>query len=216
MTPEPERPRPAARRARRIQMLGGRPFRLPPRCANCDGYGLHAGVVIGAGKRAGLERLGRYIARPPLAKTRLEERTDGDLCITLKRPWAEGTTAIVLSRLELLERLAALVPPPRANQILYHGVLAPRSALRSAIAGGSSSSATAAGWPIRALRTLRSRWAGATRPVRGSRKTWLKRCGGTERLPNREPPTPSGRWTIWQLLRGAKRVLNAYFGHGVR
>ena len=89
MTPEPERPRPAARRARRIQMLGGRPFRLPPRCANCDGYGLHAGVVIGAGKRAGLERLGPSPGEDPAggadgrrplhhAEATLGGRHDGD------------------------------------------------------------------------------------------------------------------------------------------
>ena len=36
-----------------------------------------AGVVIGAKDRRGLERLCRYIARPPLAKPRLEERPDG-------------------------------------------------------------------------------------------------------------------------------------------
>ena len=32
--------------------------------------------------------------------------------------------------MELVERLAALVPPPRKNQVLYHGVLAPRAAWR--------------------------------------------------------------------------------------
>jgi hypothetical protein len=32
-----------------------------------------------------------------------------------------------------MERLAALVPPPRKNQVLYHGVLAPRSAWREEI-----------------------------------------------------------------------------------
>jgi len=114
-------------------VLGGRPYRLPPQCASCDGYGLHAGVVIGARDRKGLERLCRYIARPPLAKSRLETREDGTVVIRLKQPWADGTGAIQLSRLELMERLAALVPPPRKNQVLYHGVLAPRAAWREEI-----------------------------------------------------------------------------------
>ena len=48
--------------------------------------------------------------------------------IRLKQPWADGTGAIQLSRLELMERLAALVLSPRKNQVLYHGVLAPRAA----------------------------------------------------------------------------------------
>ncbi len=98
-----------------------------------DGYGLHAGVVIGACERKGLERLCRYIARPPLAKSRLETREDGTVVIRLKQPWADGTGAIQLSRLELMERLAALVPPPRKNQVLYHGVLASRAAWREEI-----------------------------------------------------------------------------------
>ena len=118
------------RRARRIQILGGRPHALPPRCATCDGYTVHAGVAIGARNRKGLERLCRYIARPPLAKERLEEKADGSLRLHLKRPWSDGTVAFVFSKAELVERLAALIPPPHKNQVLYHGVLAPRAAWR--------------------------------------------------------------------------------------
>jgi len=44
----------------------------------------------------------------------------------LKRPWSDGTTALELTAEELAERLVALVPPPRANQVLYGGVLAAR------------------------------------------------------------------------------------------
>jgi hypothetical protein len=78
------------RRVRRLQVLGGRPYRLPAQCASCDGYGLHAGVVIGARDRKGLERLCRYIARPPLAKSRLETRDDGTVVIRLVSPGLMG------------------------------------------------------------------------------------------------------------------------------
>ena len=121
------------RRAKRMQVLGGRPFQLPPLCASCDGYTVHAGVVIGARNRRGLEQLCRYIARPPLAKERVEALPDGRVRIQLKRAWSDGTTALELSRLELVERLVALVPPPRANQVHYHGVLASRSRLRARV-----------------------------------------------------------------------------------
>jgi hypothetical protein len=121
------------RRAKRVQVLGGRPFQLPPLCASCDGYTVHAGVVIGARNRKGLEQLCRYIARPPLAKERVEALPDGRVRIQLKRAWSDGTTALELSRLELVERLMALVPPPRANQVHYHGVLASRSRLRARV-----------------------------------------------------------------------------------
>lgn len=65
------------RRARRVQTLGGRTYRLPPRCAACDGYTLHAGTAVGPKDREGRERLCRYLARPPLARSRLAELPDG-------------------------------------------------------------------------------------------------------------------------------------------
>jgi hypothetical protein len=37
---------------------------------------------------------------------------------------------------ELLEKLAALVPPPRLNLVRYHGVLAPNAADRAQIVPG--------------------------------------------------------------------------------
>ena len=121
------------RRAKRVRVLGGRPFQLPPLCASCDGYSVHAGVVIGGRNRKGLEQLCRYIARPPLAKERVEVLPGGRVRIALKRAWSDGTTALELSRLELVERLVSLVPPPRANQVHYHGVLASRSRLRGRV-----------------------------------------------------------------------------------
>ena len=53
-------------------------------------------------------------------------------------PWADGTTSLVLSPTELIEKLAALVPPPRTHLIRYHGVLAPAAADRARIVPGPS------------------------------------------------------------------------------
>ena len=55
---------------------------------------------------------------------------------TLKTPWADGTTSLMLSPTELIEKLVALVPPPRRNLIRYHGVLAPAAADRAQIVPG--------------------------------------------------------------------------------
>ena len=123
----------AKMKVRRYQVLGGQRVALPPRCAACEGYNLHAGVALGARNRKAIERLCRYMLRPPLAKSRLEERADGAIVLHFKKPWSDGTTAMVFSPEELIEKLAALVPPPRANQILYHGVLAARSQWRAEI-----------------------------------------------------------------------------------
>jgi hypothetical protein len=46
------------------------------------------------------------------------------------RPWSDGTTGMKLSPLERLEKLAALVPVPRAHLVRYGGCLAPHSGLR--------------------------------------------------------------------------------------
>jgi hypothetical protein len=123
----------AGRKAHTTQVVGGRRWVLPARCATVDGYCVHAGVVVGARSRAALERLCRYVCRPPLAKDRLEELPDGSLRLRLKTPWRDGTSELHLSRLELLQRIAAIIPPPKANQVLYYGCLAPRSKLRPAV-----------------------------------------------------------------------------------
>jgi hypothetical protein len=51
----------------------------------------------------------------------------------MKRRFADGTEAIVLSPSELLERLSAMVPPPRAHQILYTGVFSSHSRWREQV-----------------------------------------------------------------------------------
>ena len=62
----------------------------------------------------------------------------GQILIRLKRTWMDGTQHLEFSPIELLEKLAALVPPPRVNQILYHGVLAPRAKWRQEIVAESA------------------------------------------------------------------------------
>jgi hypothetical protein len=56
-----------------------------------------------------------------------------ELSYRLKTPWKNGTTHVIFEPLELLEKLAVLVPAPRANLIHYHGILAPAAKWRAAI-----------------------------------------------------------------------------------
>lgn len=97
------------------------------------GFNVHAKVAIPAGDRARLERLCRYLARPPLAQERLTALADGRLRYEMKRPWRDGTYAVVLEPLELMSRLAAMVPPPRFHMIRFHGVVSSHSSLRSRV-----------------------------------------------------------------------------------
>ncbi len=49
---------------------------------------------------------------------------------THRRPLPDGTTHLLFTGLELLRRVASLVPPPRTNLTRFHGVFAPGAKLR--------------------------------------------------------------------------------------
>jgi hypothetical protein len=115
----------------------------PPRCVREGGMSLHADITIPAHDRMRLERLSRYILRPPVTLDRLEAQPDGRLAYRLKTPWRDGTTHILMERHELLERLAPLIPPPRAHQTRYYGILAPCASGRSQVVPSESGASAA-------------------------------------------------------------------------
>ena len=102
---------------KRIRTWGGsgesqEPEPSPRRCANVDGFSVHANVGLPAHQRAKLENLCRYMLRPPLAVERLERLLGGRLAYRRKTPLRDGTTHVIMSDGELVEKLAALVPAP--------------------------------------------------------------------------------------------------------
>jgi len=101
-----------------------------PRHAHREGFDLHANAAVPVGDRKRLERLCRYVLRPPVAQDALELTSEGKVLLRLRRPWRDGTRAIRFEPTELLEKLAAMVPRPRANLLLYHGAFAPRGCCR--------------------------------------------------------------------------------------
>ena len=109
------------------------PLRRHRRCAHIDGFSLHAQTAVHALDRAGLERLCRYGLRSSFALSRLSLRDDGRLSYRLKRPWPDGRTELTLTPLELLRRLAHLIPPARSHLVRYHGAFAPASPIRGKI-----------------------------------------------------------------------------------
>jgi hypothetical protein len=104
-------------------------------CARLDGFDLHAATRIKRDRRTELERLCRYMLRPPIATERIYWRTPArqEVMVELKRSWRDGTTALVMTPMELLEKLVPLIPAANSNQVRYHGVLAPGSKWRKAI-----------------------------------------------------------------------------------
>ena len=105
-------------------------------CADHRGFSLHAAVRIGAGKRDRLERLARYVTRPPFAQDRLKVTNAGDIVYRFRHPWRNGKTAVVMDPMTFLSRLAAQVPAPRLHVLTYHGVLAAAACKREQIVPG--------------------------------------------------------------------------------
>jgi len=105
-----------------------------------SGFSVDAGVCIEAHDRAALERRLRYCARPPFAMDRLRKEGASLVYRCAKQQSEPGNDKrgakvdeLHLTPLELIERIAALVPPPRTHRHRYFGVLAPNSALRAAV-----------------------------------------------------------------------------------
>ena len=103
------------------------------RCANLSGFSLNANVCIPAKARHQLEKLCRYVARPSIAMERLSKLPDGRVLYQLRHRWRNGATHMIFDPLDLIGKLAALVPPPRFNLIRYQGVLAPASRWRGLV-----------------------------------------------------------------------------------
>jgi hypothetical protein len=105
------------------------------------GFSVDASVRIESEDRAGIERLVRYCARPPFALERLHATQgsaslaspDSRLLYRFPKPDAHGRTEILLTPLELLQRIARFIPPPRVHRHRYHGVLAPNATLRAQV-----------------------------------------------------------------------------------
>ena len=112
---------------------GGAPTPTGTRCASVHGFSLHASTQVPAHRRDQLERLIQYTARSAVSLERLTQDANGDLVYTFTHLWSDGTTGIRLSPVELVEKLAALVPLPRVYLVRYGGCLGPHSHLRGAI-----------------------------------------------------------------------------------
>ncbi|MBK7249858.1 MAG: transposase [Gammaproteobacteria bacterium] len=100
----------------------------------------------------------------------------------MKTPYGDGTTHIVLEPLDLMARLAALVPPPRMRLTRYHGVFAPHSKLRAAITpahrGTGKKPQAEEGDKPSSPRHVAMSWAQRLKRVFGIDIEACARCGG--------------------------------------
>ena len=143
-----------------------------------------AGIDIAPNQRPKLERLCRYVSRPPVAVERMALTSSCHVRFQLKTPYRDGTTHLVIEPLDFMARLAALVPPPRMHLTRYHGVFAPHSKLRAAVTPAhrgmgapQSRPAADAGKPPTPRHVAMS-WARRLKRVFGIEIEGCARCGG--------------------------------------
>jgi hypothetical protein len=116
----------------------GIPSHEAQRCVSAQGFDVRCATH----QRRTLKHLCRYITRPAIANKRLTRTRGGEVVLQLTTPYLDGTTHLVMTPLEFLQRLAALVPRPRLHLIRFHGVLAPNATLWAQIVPGEPEHAT--------------------------------------------------------------------------
>ena len=107
--------------------------------------------------------------RPAISSKRLERLSDGRIRYRLRRAFHDGTRAILFDPLTFIGKLCTLVPPPRANLLTYHGVLAPNAAWRSRVVPRSEP-----GSPPLRKRCQKTLTGDTPAPERERRYTWAQ------------------------------------------
>lgn len=150
-----------------------------PLQAHVDGFDLHAGVFVEPNDRERLERVCRYLLRPPVPESRLELLEDGKVLLELKNEFHDGTTHLLFDGIEFLEKLAGLVVRPRINQLIYHGVFAPNAAWRKeVVAYGRSEQQFEGQAASRSTSGRNSKWADLLKRIFLVEALSCPRCGG--------------------------------------
>jgi hypothetical protein len=160
---------------------------------------LHAATTVDGRDRKQLERLCRYLLRPPFAHDAVEALGDSRVRVHFKTPWRRGTAHADMDADKFLARLCALVPPPGFHMIRYFGVYASHHHLRARIvptpdtpapeqqlalgfAGAGFTSVKSDDVPETSSRPRRIGWAKLLARVFGIDITICRKCGGRMRV----------------------------------
>jgi hypothetical protein len=166
-----------------LQTLPAEPDAPRPEVAESSGFSLHAGIAAKASQRDKIERLARYVSRPPVATERLSLTRGRNVRYALKTPYRDGTTHVIFEPEDFIARLAALVPRPRAHLTRYHGVFAPASRDRARIMPGTRTAASAARGEVSVSDRQRAMsWAQRLKRVFAIDIETCRQCGGKLRV----------------------------------
>jgi hypothetical protein len=108
------------------------------------GFSVFAGEPVPAEDAGQLERLARYVTRPPLAADSLRRRDDGLLQITTPPDPRTGSTVRLLDPLDWIHAVTAHIPDRGSHCVRYYGALANRARARQGF-GKQQRSSTATG-----------------------------------------------------------------------
>ena len=111
----------------------GSPSAPPPMTLSAFGMNLHAATTADGRDRKQLERICRYLLRPPFAHDAVTALPGGRVRVSFKAPWRSGTAHADMDAHQFLARLCALVPPPGFHMTRYYGVLASHHRLRERV-----------------------------------------------------------------------------------
>ena len=194
------------RRGCRVLRLGGSgedaEVAVPSkRCAEVAGFNVHANTCARANDRERLEHLVKYLARPPIANDRLTELPDGRLALKFRQAWRDGTTHVLFTPHELIEKLIPLIPRPRSHLVRYHGILGPAAKDREKVVPRSRPAEYGRPIPVAEVREI-----DATRLPRFNRLPWavlLKRVCLLDVL---ECPKCAGRMKIVAVVIAPESV----------
>jgi hypothetical protein len=103
------------------------------RCFSINGFSLHANASTNTLARDRLEKLIKYIARGPFSNDRIEITPERKVQLKLKTAYLDGTSHLLLTFGEFIEKLVALIPRPKIHLVRWSGVFAPNSPFRRAI-----------------------------------------------------------------------------------
>ena len=109
------------------------PLAKGKRCFSVNGFSLHANTSSNPLARDQLCKLVEYIARGPLSNERVEITDTGNVRLKLKSAFLGGTTHLLFTPGEFIEKLSAIIPPPKSHLVKWSGVFAPNSKHRKMI-----------------------------------------------------------------------------------
>ena len=130
-----------------------------------------------------MERLCKYILRPAICNERMQRLESGEVLLTLKKRWNDGTFAKLFQPQDLISKVIALLPAPGTNLLRFHGQFAPGARWRSVITAVAATKRKQASAPRdEEQRQRRMSWARLLRRSFAVDALACPRCGGRREL----------------------------------